>query len=124
MNQHLDHEAIRKHHLHSPYKRGLYTLLLVVVVLTIGTIGLHRIEHFSYLDSFYFMSMIATGQGPAPVLIIQTAPGKIFVSFMAFISAGMMIAALGFLLGPFLGKLLHLGVFKFEKELQDLTKKH
>jgi len=124
MSQPLDHEAIRKHHLHSPYKRGLYTLLLVIVVLTIGTLGLRLTEHFSYLDSFYFITMIATGQGPTPGLDIQTTTGKIFVSFMAFISTGMMVAALGFIFGPFLGKLLHIGVFKFEKEVHDLTKKH
>ncbi len=123
MNRPLDPEIFRKHHLHSPYNRGFYTLLLILVVLGVGTLGMHLIEGFSYLDSFYFISMIATGQGPPPILNINTALGKIFVSFMAFLSVGSMVAAFGFLFGPFLGKLWRIGVFKFEKELHHLSSK-
>ena len=123
MSQPADHEILKKHHLHSPYKRGFYTLILVITVLGIGTIGLHLIEKFSYLDSFYFISMIATGQGPAPSLGVSTSLGKLFVSFMAFVSVGSMLASFGFLFGPFMGKLWRIGVFKLEKELHHLSLK-
>ena len=86
----------------------------------VGTVGMHCIERLSYLDSFYFMSMIATAQGPtiAPV----TALGKIFASLMAFISVGAVVAALGFLFGPFFGKLCKIGFEKLEQELHLIDK--
>lgn len=103
------------HHYRSATKRAIFSFLLVVSVMLIGTFGFHRIEGYSYVDSFYFMSMIATSQG-APV-VPHTTAGKIFESFMAFFSVGTVVAALGFLLGPFFGKLWKIGVEKIEEEL-------
>ena len=113
----LPHHSIRKHHLHSPIVRGLYCLAFVTFVLGIGTFGMHWIEGFSYMDSFYFTSMIATGQGPTPSGYPVTPLGKLFACFLAFISVGLMVASLGFLFGPFLGKLWRIGVMKLEEEL-------
>ncbi len=112
--------AHQQHHLHSPYNRAFYTLLLILSVLSVGTLGMHALEGFSYLDAFYFTSMIMTGQGPVPGDDIHTDFGKIFVSLMAFLSAGIIVASFGFLFGPFLGKLLHIGALKFEKELEEI----
>ena len=84
---------------------------------------MHFIEGFSLIDAFYFTSMIATGQGPAPSIFPVTLAGKLFTCFMAFISVGSMVASLGFLFGPFFGKLWRIGVVKFEEELE-LLKKH
>ena len=109
----------RRHHLHSPVKRGLWSFSLVAIVMLIGTVGVHHFEGLSYLDAFYFMSMIATAQGP--VTIPHTPAGKLFVSCMAFISVGTVVAALGFLFGPFFGKLWRIGVEKMEDELRQLT---
>ena len=107
-----------RHHYHSPVKRGLRSVLLVASVMIIGTVGMHRLEGLSYLDAFYFMSMIATAQGPAAAPI--TPAGKLFVSVMAFLSVGAVIAAIGFLFGPFFGKLWRVGVEKMEDELRHL----
>ena len=85
-----------------------------------GVAGIHLIERLSWVDAFYFMSMIATAQGPT--ITPQTALGKIFASVMAFISAGCVVASLGFLFGPFLGKLFKIGVDKFEEEIEFLEK--
>lgn len=114
-------EASHQHHYHSSLRRGLYSFTLVALVMFIGTWGMHKIEKLSYLDAFYFMSMIATAQGPtfAPM----TAAGKIFASLMAFISVGVVVAALGFLFGPFFGKLFKVGFEKFEHEIEILTNK-
>ena len=112
-----------KHHYHSPLHRGLYSLGLILSVTLVGTLGIHALEKFSYIDSFYFTSMIATGQGPAPTVSPATPEGKIFTSFLAFVSTGAMIASLGFLFGPFLGKLWRVGVLKFEEELEHLKKR-
>lgn len=81
----------------------------------VGTVGIHYLEGYSYLDAFYFMSMIATAQGP--MMIPQSAGGKIFASIMSFISVGGGVAALGFLFGPFFGKIWRIGVEHLEEEL-------
>ena len=111
---------MHKHHYHSPLNRGLYSLGLVVSVMLTGTYGIHAIEHFSYIDSFYFTSMIATGQGPVGQLTPQTNAGKIFTSALSFISVGVLLTSLGFLFGPFLGKLWKVGTMKFEEEIETL----
>ena len=106
----------RHHHYHSPWRRGAYSFALVASVMVIGTLGIHLIERMSYLNAFYFMSMIATAQGPAATPL--TSAGKVFTSIMAFISVGTVIAALGFLFGPFFGTLWNIGVKRLEEERQ------
>ena len=108
---------MHNHHYHSPLKRGMLSLALVSFIVIVGTLGMHFFEGMSYLDSFYFISMIATAQGSAITPV--TVMGKIFASFMAFISVGFVVAALGFLFGPFLGKLFHIGARHFEEELKN-----
>ena len=104
------------HHYHSPYQRGFYSFLLVSIIMVIGTVGMHCIEHMPWIDAFYFMSMIATAQGP--VMIPATVAGKIFASFISFVSVGCVVAALGFMFGPFLGRLWHVGVHHIEQDLK------
>lgn len=84
--------------------------------MTIGTLGMHILENMPIIDAFYFMAMIATAQGSAYTPL--TVSGKLFASFMAFVSVGTAIAAMGFLFGPFMGQLWHVGVIKLEEELQ------
>jgi hypothetical protein len=95
--------------------------VLISIVLVVGTLGMHAIEGMSYIDSFYFISMLATAQGPATTP--QTAAGKIFAAVMAFVSVGTVVAALGFLLGPFFGILGRFGVERLEEEVKVLEKK-
>jgi hypothetical protein len=89
--------------------------------MAVGTIGIHALEKYSWLDAFYFMSMIATAQGP--MMQPATPAGKIFAALMAFISVGSVVASLGFLFGPFFGKLWRVGVWKIEEEVQLLARK-
>ena len=107
------------HHLSSPVKRGLRAFSLVAVIMVVGTVGIHHFEDMPYLDAFYLMSMIATAQGAAT--IPQTAAGKLFIAFMSFVSVGAVVAALGFVFGPFFGRLWRVGVVKMEDELHQLT---
>ena len=109
------------HHYHSPYKRGLFSFLLVSIIMGIGVVGMHRFEKMPWIDAFYFMSMIATAQGP--MVTPLTTAGKIFVSLMAFISVGAVVASLGFLFGPFLGKLWRVGVEHLEQDIHQGKKK-
>lgn len=109
---------VRRHHYHSIINRGIYCFGLAGSLLFLGTFGMHFIEGFGYLDSFYFTSMIATGQGPPPLISPTTPLGKLFASLFAFVSVGAMVASLGFLFGPFLGKLWKIGIMKLEEEIE------
>ena len=108
----------RKHHLHSPVRRSLYSAAIILIVVAGGTLGMRATESMSWLDAFYFTSMIATAQGP--VSVPHTAAGKLFAAFLSFVSVGMVIAAFGFVFGPFLGKLWRIGAHKFEEERERL----
>ena len=88
--------------------------------MTIGTVGMHLIEKMSFLNAFYFMSMIATAQGPT--IEPATFLGKMFASFMAFLSVGVVVTSIGFLFGPFLGKLWRIGVEHMEVEHEERKK--
>jgi len=102
------------HHYRSPWRRGAYALMFVTVIVAVGTFGIHWLEGLSYLDAFYFITMIATAQGSA--LTPVTVAGKLFTALMAYISVGAVVAALGFFFGPFFGQLWHLGVKWVEEE--------
>jgi voltage-gated potassium channel len=109
----------------SIWRRAVYALALIVAVVLIGTVAMHAIEGWSYLDSFYFTSFIATGQGPPSNLQPDSPLGKVFSSVLAFISVGTVITALLFLFGPFLGRVLREGEEKLEeigKEVKELEK--
>ncbi len=103
--------------------RAAYSLALIAAVVLVGTVAMHAIEGWSYLDSFYFTSFIATGQGPPGNLLPSSSLGKAFASVLAFVSVGTVITALLFLFGPFLGRVLRAGEEKLEeveKEVKSL----
>ena len=89
--------------------------------MVVGTVGIQRLEGLPWLKAFYFMSMIATGQGTN--FVPGTDAGMIFLSVMSFVSVGIVVAALGFLFGPFFGVLFKIGVEKIEEEIKVLKKK-
>jgi len=103
--------------------RALYSFALIAAVVAIGTLAIHAIEGWSYLDSFYFTSFIATGQGPPGNLQPASSLGKVFSSVLAFVSVGTVITALLFLFGPFLGRLLKAGEEKLEEVSREVERK-
>ncbi len=84
-------------------------------MVAVGSAVMHVIQGWSYLDSFYFTSFIATGQGPPADLYPTSAIGKIFASILAFVSVGTVVTALLFLFGPFMGTVLRLSEEKMEE---------
>jgi hypothetical protein len=96
---------------------------LIAAVVTIGTLAMHAIEGWSYLDSFYFTSFIATGQGPPGNLQPGSALGKAVSSVLAFVSVGTVITALLFLFGPFLGRVLKAGEEKLEEVEKEVERR-
>lgn len=101
---------------HSFFKRAGYSFALIAAVVVVGMLGIHQLEGLSYIDSFYFIAMLATGEGPASAPI--TVGGKIFAGLMAFVSVGAVLTALFFLFGPFLGSVLKLGLERIEEEAE------
>lgn len=105
--------------------RAAYSFVLIAAVVALGTVVMNAIEGWSYLDSFYFTSFIATGQGPPSNLQPDNPLGKIFASLLAFVSVGTVITALLFLFGPFLGRLLKAGEERLEevgKEIEGIER--
>ncbi|MGP8078118.1 MAG: hypothetical protein ACLQD8_03815 [Thermoplasmata archaeon] len=88
------------------------------VVLAIGTIGFHAVAGTDLVDSFYFESMLATGQGPPSALTTDAA--KLFASGMAFLSVGTVVTTLVLNLGPILARLWREGVELAEREVRKL----
>ena len=85
--------------------------------MTVGTVGIKLLAGWKWIDSFYFMAMLATAQGPS------TSPpsfwAKIFAAVMAFVSVGTLITAVGVIFGPFLGYVFHKGVMFAEREFEE-----
>jgi len=104
----------------SVLRRGLYSVLGILVVVVITMVGLHYIEGYTYLNAFYFTAMLATGEGPntAPV----TAAGKVFVGVMAFVSVGTVLGALLFIFGPLFSQLAKEGL-EIVEEVEEKRKK-
>jgi hypothetical protein len=103
----------------SPLARNAaLALLAVLFVMAVGTIGIKLLTGWRWVDSFYFMAMIGTAEGP------PTNPpnfwSKIFAAVMAFVSIGTLISAVGVLFGPYLGYLFHKGAHFAENETKRL----
>src|SRR5713226_2987633 len=99
----------------SPFKkRAFFSIAILGLVIAIGTIGMMVLEGWDLVSSFYFMSLLATAEGPAQSPM--TVGGKVFASFMAFLSIGAAISAITFTFGPLFGSILKEGFAYVEKE--------
>src|SRR3989442_14465285 len=90
-------------------------------MMAIGTIGMMILEGWDLVTSFYFISLLATAEGPAQSPM--TVGGKIFASFMAFLSIGAAITAITFTFGPLFGSILKEGFPYVESEEDKLRKR-
>jgi biotin transporter BioY len=99
-------------------RRLAYALIGIGVVLIIGAVGFHVVAGLSPVDSIYFESMLATGQGPPLTLTSDSA--KIFASVMAFISVGSVVSTLLFAVGPVIRQVWHNSLVFAEEEVRML----
>lgn len=71
------------------FNKHIYRYLLVaaLVVLAAGTVFYHLVEHFSWLNSYYFsvITLATVGYGD---FTPKTDAGKIFTTFYIFIGVG------------------------------------
>lgn len=98
-------------------RRILYSLFAIAAVLAVGTVGFFALTGTSWVDSFYFESMLATGQGPPFPLTSDGA--KLFASLMAFLSVGTVISTLILNLGPILGRWWREAIEHAERDLRE-----
>src|SRR2546426_7382379 len=82
-----------------------FATIILVLALTIGTLGYHFAARFSWLDSFLNASMILTGMGPVGEL--KTVCGKLFASFFALFSGVVFLTIMAVTLSPVLHRLMH-----------------
>jgi voltage-gated potassium channel len=101
-------------------RRALYSISVIVVVMVVGTLGFHSIEGLSYVDSLYFESMMAAGQGPP--FVLTTDAGKVFASIMGFVSLGAVATTIVFTLGPVLSDLWREGLERVEEEARTVER--
>lgn len=78
-----------------------YILVLVIILLSIGTVYYNKIENWSYVDSFYFSTMTLTTIGFGDLVPTKTTT-KIFTSFYAMFGIGIMLYFLGSIIGGYL----------------------
>ena len=109
----------RTPHLTRAARRRLgYALTGIGVVLAVGALGFHVVAGLDAVDSFYFESMLATGQGPPFPLTTDNA--KIFASIMAFVSVGSVVSTLLFAVGPVVRTVWHNSLVWAEEEVHDI----
>ena len=90
----------------------LFAFGAVLVALGIGVCGYHFLDGLPWIDALLNASMILGGMGPVDPL--HTNGAKLFASLYALFSGLVFIALLGFLLAPFIHRLMHR--FHFEEE--------
>jgi len=91
---------------------------IMIVALSVGTLGYHFLARFGWLDAFVNASMILTGMGPVGEL--KTTAGKLFASFYALVSGMVFLTVVAVTLTPILHRLLH----KFHIDERDFDKTH
>lgn len=69
--------------------RVAYRVLVsaVILVLTIGTIFYHEVEHFGWVDAYYFcvVTLATVGYGD---FVPHTTAGKLFTTLYIFVGVG------------------------------------
>ena len=68
----------------------LYAVILVIILLSIGTLYYNQIEGWSYVDSVYFSTMTLTTVGYGD-LVPTTDASKIFTSVYSVFGIGIML---------------------------------
>ncbi len=95
-------------------KKGLTSVSVLLLSVLIATLVIHYLEGWSIVDSFYYISMITTTQGPTSTP--STFAGKVFASVYAYYSVGLLVTTVVFSFGPLLGYTFRRGTKFFEFE--------
>ncbi len=86
-------------------RMGAEALGLVVFGLSVGALGYHATEGWSWLDATLNAAMILTGMGPVHEL--RTNAGKLFAIAYALFSGVIFLSVIALVLAPIGHRLLH-----------------
>ncbi|SFZ91592.1 hypothetical protein SAMN05428642_102154 [Flaviramulus basaltis] len=86
-------------------KYFLFSVVLIVFSLGIGTIGYYHYANISWVDAFYNASLILTGMGPVDQM--PTDGAKLFASFYALFSGIAFLSTVAVIFAPIAHRLLH-----------------
>ena len=84
----------------------LFSGILILFSVSIGTIGYHFIAELRWLDSFHMACMILTGMGP--VADMKSDGAKIFSSLFALYSGVAFLSITAVFFAPIVHRLLHI----------------
>lgn len=84
----------------------LFSFLLILFSLGLGTIGYHYFNGLNMIDGFYNAAMILTGMGP--VNEMKTVGAKLFSSFYALYSGIAFLSIFAVIFAPIAHRLLHI----------------
>lgn len=87
-------------------KYFLFSSVLIVLSLAMGTFGYHYLGELAYLDAFYNSSLILAGMGP--VDLIKSDAGKLFASFYALFSGIAFLSLVAVIFAPIAHRFLHI----------------
>lgn len=85
---------------------AFFSLLLIIISVSIGTLGYRYMGDMTWLDSFYMACMILTGMGP--VAEMATTKAKLFSSFYALDSGVAFLSITAVFFAPIIHRLLHI----------------
>jgi hypothetical protein len=84
----------------------IYSLLLIIISVGIGTAGYRYYGNLKWIDAFYNACMILTGMGP--VNVMQNNGAKVFSSLYALFSGIAFLSTVAVLLAPVAHRFLHM----------------
>ncbi len=96
----------------------LFSGILILFSVSIGTIGYHFIAELRWLDSFQMSCMILTGMGP--VADMKSDGAKIFSSLFALYSGVAFLSITAVFFAPIVHRLLH--ILQVEDNTNDAEK--
>ena len=83
----------------------IWSSLILLFSLLIGTLGYYFFAELSFVDAFYNSCMILTGMGP--VNKIDCIEGKLFASFYALFSGLAFLTTIAVFLAPIIHRFMH-----------------
>jgi len=101
----------RSHFIRSMLRNASIAVGVIGGGLFIGMAGYHRFGELSWMESFYYASMILSGEGPPPdpasLTVVGLAHLHLFAGFYALFSGVTFITMVGVLFAPALHRFLH-----------------
>ena len=91
---------------------------LVVVSLSLGTIGYHIFGRLAWIDAMLNASMILTGMGPVDPM--RTTGAKVFATCYALFSGTIFLTLAAILFAPLIHRMIH----RFHLEMEDDDRPH